>query len=890
MKRHVLYSSAAILAAIVPQTAFAQDTGADVSANSSTIPDDGAIIVTARRRAEDVSKVPISITAFSGEQLAAKGIRTTEDLGKVTPGLNFSMGGSRTSPFVVMRGQSRAVTGNSSAGVIIYQNDVPQPNFGAIIPTFDMANVQVLKGPQGTLFGRNSIGGAILAVTEAPKHEFGGYVSGTLQQYDTYSVEGAINVPIVQDRIALRLSAQVGHETIDVDTKQVGFYTINPNTFTWTPGAVRDAAHEAGEYAMESYRASLLIEPTDWLKNTTVADYTKIRGAPAAVAAFDTGQGLYTFPTLVPDPNRPFLPTILAAIGQGADPSSPQGQFAALYAGVIVPSLAQCTLPGGAPGPLNCNYLTANAAVANAGERRVSYTTQEEWASRAIIKGLVNTTTANLGDNHQLKNIFGIRITDTYSNNSLNGYPIPVINTATRTQLSQITNELQLSGSFFENDLKYSIGGFYFNEKPNGIGGYQTLELNTFFGLASNVVTTYLHNTSKAVYGQFDYSLDKLIPGLSVTAGLRQTWDTQSACAAELIKSPFAPQMTITSPENAPANIPTEQECLANISRPAGTTYQIFPDANFKKLTYTLGANWQLTPDAMVYVAHRRGYRAGGYNTPLFDPYLAEFQTFGPETLTDWEVGAKLRFQSGGMRGTLNIAVYQGKDTQNQLALNTSNLSGSNAPCIPDAIGTPGHTGPANCTTTGGTPGSLVPLGTATTTVTAGALTIRGVEADAAFSPFPGLTFTGNLSYTDIKVDSISLNPRITDFLTRAGIAPTGGITIQGQPTWTYNAGIQFQPQTKVAGGDLILNLDYRHTDPYTIVQLVVPAVKSLDARIGLDNIMGSTVSAAVWGRNLTDRVNYVGNSASSAALGMQSYILGAPRTFGMSVTYKFGG
>lgn len=205
---HLFLSSAAgvclLPAAALAQDALAQPEQAETAADARY--GSGDIVVTARRRAEDASKVPIAITAFSGEQLVAKGITSAFELTKITPGLNITGGGGKSNPFVVIRGQSKAVTGNGSPGVITYLNDVPLPSSGAMIQTFDMENFQVLKGPQGTLFGRNSIGGALLAVTKAPDYTFSGYVRGEIAEHDFKQIEGAINIPIVNDgsRYALR--------------------------------------------------------------------------------------------------------------------------------------------------------------------------------------------------------------------------------------------------------------------------------------------------------------------------------------------------------------------------------------------------------------------------------------------------------------------------------------------------------------------------------------------------------------------------------------------------------------------------------------------------------------------------------------------------------------
>src|SRR5690606_35431713 len=151
--------------------------------------------------------------------------------------------------------QSKALSGTTSPAVVSYFAEVPEPVWGSSVPQFDMANIQVLKGPQGTLFGRNTTGGAILYTPQAPSHELSGYVGGTVGNYDQNRLQGAINLPLIQDKVALRIAADFNRR--DGYTKNIGV------------GSDLDAVDT------NNLRLSLLVEPTDYISNTTIFDHFK---------------------------------------------------------------------------------------------------------------------------------------------------------------------------------------------------------------------------------------------------------------------------------------------------------------------------------------------------------------------------------------------------------------------------------------------------------------------------------------------------------------------------------------------------------------------------------------------------------------------------------------
>src|SRR5690606_6147656 len=148
------------------------------------------IFVTARRRAENIQTVPISISAFSETELQRHAFRSTAELTQLTPGLRFVPAGGGNNTSIQLRGQSRLPLGESPGAVAVYFNEVPLQNEAQLVPTFDLANIQVLKGPQGTLFGRNTTAGAVLITPKEPGFETEGYATVGVGNYGFRNYEG----------------------------------------------------------------------------------------------------------------------------------------------------------------------------------------------------------------------------------------------------------------------------------------------------------------------------------------------------------------------------------------------------------------------------------------------------------------------------------------------------------------------------------------------------------------------------------------------------------------------------------------------------------------------------------------------------------------------------
>lgn len=295
--RAILVSSAGVIGLAAPACAQVTPVQSDPTAATAAQPvlptDTGAtsdIIVTAQRRDTKLSKTPVAITAVSSESLVQARVLSETDLHLVAPGLGVRASASSNQLNYVIRGQTIDAFSNNRPGVLPYFDEVQIGGAGVASAFYDLASVQVLKGPQGTLFGRNATGGAVLFTSQKPTDTFGGYSSVSYGNYNDEKVEGALNVPIMSDKVDLRVA---------------GFYRSRDgyqyNLFTRSP---------IGNIRQFGFRGSLSVRLSDALKNDLVVDYANLKGAGnvAVISSID--------PTIAPLPASlifPGLNTELAA-------------------------------------------------------------------------------------------------------------------------------------------------------------------------------------------------------------------------------------------------------------------------------------------------------------------------------------------------------------------------------------------------------------------------------------------------------------------------------------------------------------------------------------------------------------------------------------------------
>jgi iron complex outermembrane receptor protein len=443
------------------------------------------IVVTARRREEKLQSVPISITAFTAADITEKNISSAQDLTVFVPSLIMNNNAGFGSGYS-LRGQTASL--GAGAGVVAYFAEVPLVNGQTGIGTFqggtgpgqfyDLENVQVLNGPQGTLFGRNTTGGAVLFTPQKPTNNFEGYGQVTIGSYNWHEFEGAVNVPIVSDKVLLRLAGNVSMR--DGYTTDVG------------PGPATGKDYSNRDYW--GFRASLVLRPTDDIENVTIfSSLYRDEHGPGVVLA-----GINPTGTLVQTVGLATAQAYLAAQaarGPRLTSNGPSGIDKEWDYGVI-----------------NITHwdVAENVAIKNI----AAYQVDKNSAYQVDFDG----------SPFQIQDVLPRR-----------GEPWTAAS-------QQYSDELQFSGKALNGNLQWTIGGYLEYSAPSTFPEFdviQDIQVAPAFFLPT-LITVQEGSTqrSQAAYGQTSYDFGGVSPaleGLKLTLGYRYTWDYRSDDSAIVI-------------------------------------------------------------------------------------------------------------------------------------------------------------------------------------------------------------------------------------------------------------------------------------------------------------------------------------------------------------------
>ena len=459
----VLGSSAA-LALLLPLVATSAQTTAAVTGEPVSEEKLEEIIVTARRREENLQTVPIAITVISQTKLEENNVTSLLQLQYLVPSMSAYAVTYRDIPTFSIRGLGASI-GGSAPAVVTYLNEIPiaAPTAGAVGGAvgglngpgllFDLENIQVLKGPQGTNFGQNAVGGAVLLQTAHPKDDLEARLQLGYGNYNNREVDAMFNVPLVQDKLLVRLAFNGGWRD--------GFTHVlsTPDH----PGGV-----DQDDRNFSSVRGSVTFKPTDGFQNDTIVTYSKY-----------TGNGSPRFITAV----------------------KPTGLTATLFPGITA-ALAQQRSLG------TLTHIPIDTVLASSG----------------TTLAVGNMSTIDLSDHVRFRNIFGYNNQKATGSGDQDGTVFPVFAIPSTPQVAvaeQFTDEAQLQGSkTLGGSLDWTLGAFYLDQPREPF----SLLTNTTLGRKSDSETR-VGATSKAVYGLANYDLSAILSGLGATAGVRYTRD-----------------------------------------------------------------------------------------------------------------------------------------------------------------------------------------------------------------------------------------------------------------------------------------------------------------------------------------------------------------------------
>lgn len=699
--------SLAVLAAAMATPAFAQNAP---QAQAEAAPEGGIaeIVVTAQKRAENVQDVPISISAFTASALQERAVTSVASLSNIAPNVTLDAGTPFSGSSSVLSAYIRGIGANDFAfnidpGVGIYLDGVYLArSVGANQELPDVERVEVLKGPQGTLFGRNTIGGAISIVTHDPGKEFrfrGDVMTGS---YKLFSARGTVDVPLT-DSLSSSLAFSV--KTRDGYLHRLPF-----------PGAENFASDPITKFKAASYNnVGLGTEGGDNNWNLRGKIRFNNGGAFRAVLSgdysrVDTSQiankVISVFAPVFASTYNCAIAGVIAAPGDtttcgGGPPSFALfGNRGGLNGINDLPSIFGVNAdadPTNNRLPYDSRFVTNNIDT--------SYANGNNY-SKLKSGGGALTMEYDIG-NATVKSITAYRELHWNTGMDLDNSPLNFLHTSFTMNQKQFSQELQVAGSALDKKLNYVFGGYYFTESGD-LHDYVTFAE----GLLQIDGPNDLATKNFAFYGQVDY---KFTEKFGITLGGRYTHEDKDFEGFQSDRNGLTYKIlnflgvpgcenitTISAACQAAGGFPNPGQPLRYYI--AGTQ-----NKKFNNFAPKVGLQYHATDDVMIYGSWSKGYKTGGWTTRLSNP-LPFAPGFGPEKATTWEIGVKSELLDRHLQ--INAAAFTTDYTGIQL-----NSQKGISPTVQ-------NTGNAR---------------------------IRGFEVEVVAAPAKGLTFTGSVGYTDAK-------------------------------------------------------------------------------------------------------------------------------------------
>ncbi len=723
-------------------------TGAGTAAAQESSTGIETVVVSAQFTETNLQATPLAITAITGAEISDRGLTNITELAQTMPNVRFTMGGSAFGNITQasIRGIGQGDFNFAfEPGVGMYIDDVYYATmFGTVFDLLDVERVEAVRGPSGTLFGKNSIGGAVRMLSRKPQGDNTGYLEITYGDFDRIDVRGTADVSIIEDRLAMRVTA--------VSKQREGYQEVVDFACRFPGLAGTLPSHASGK--------------------TCVVDHHGGEDARAARVAFRaviSPQAELNIAAHVMHDNSPIQADTLLAADLGPI-AAPDGIFVNDFNGGFH-QIPYSDVAGS--GCVLCGFWNDRVNIPTYGipwdtrffakDIYTTYATYESFDGvREPQRRTVNSwgTHANLdwdlSDNLHFKNIIAYQYYQGNISHDADGSPLSIQIANSTVSNWQWTEEARFTGTLFDR-LDWTLGAFYLESR----------------GTLHGPVLLDLFAADPAPYGDGCPGSPATCPPVPpLRFGQNDTIDIESWSA--YIHGVFK----VTDVWNVFGGYRyshDKKSYLFDHSKPVAGV----PASGFFAITtpavssdprndYRVGTDFHITPDHMIYAQISTGYRAGGINPRPFSP--AQLTTFGPEQATAYEIGAKTDWWDHRLRANLSLFYTDYKDR----IINQQILDNSGLP----------FTGPIN-------------LGTAT---------VKGGELEITFAPIEKLLISFDYGWMDIELDPQAGAPAgFIDGCTGpphcaapvAGTIRKGSIT-PGIPETTMNASIQYT----FGGGD----------------------------------------------------------------------------------------
>ena len=618
-------ASIASVFAFLPAAAQAEENPAKVPAEQSKAAEGGTesgdIIVTAQHRDQRLQDVGISISAVSALQLTRLGVTSSMDIGRITPGVHVSGNfGGQTAQYTI-RGVTQNDFGDVLEGpVAVYFDDGYIGSLsGQIFGTFDLERVEILKGPQGTLFGRNATGGLVHFIPKKPTDRLSINANATYGRFNQARLEAGIGGPLAE---GLSARASVVYNRQDPIFKNIYPAGTTPSTVpstaparccedTWndnTLGGRLQLQYETGGWKFRVQGSAL----------RSIMSTSPYKSYPSAPVFNSDGQ-------LIDTVRLPDTDPIFGAIQQPRD-----------------------------------NNLISQTLALDDRNRLHTYN-----AALHIDGSIGAVDVALITDWKQLKKSF-------FTPTEL--VPVNFLAVASDANTKQFSQELRLSGD--SEALHWSAGAYYLNIDAKDASGFIIPPGSAFPGTPPGGMDLInfqrLKTQSASIFSQIDWHF---APQLTLVAGGRIIFEHQNYFYRTALIAPPSDPYYIGTTELAALPV-----YLAADGTPVSTPY--VNKRHNTLWAGKLQLEYRPNSDTLVYVGVNRGVKGGAYNAKYFDgtaPLLGSQIPYKPETLTSYEAGVKATLLDGALVANLAAFYYDYKNYQAFLFVNTSGLVQNNA-------------------------------------------------------------------------------------------------------------------------------------------------------------------------------------------------------------------